>query len=77
MVPGTAERDRSTSREQWNDWWRVNSPSAGRALRRVNAGALWTWRPALLLRPGVRQEKSRADGGWVGQVAGDEALTGY
>jgi hypothetical protein len=77
MVPGTVERDRFTSREQWNDWWRVTSPPAGRALYRVNAGALWRWRPTRLWQAGSRQPERRSASGWVRSAPGREALTGY
>jgi hypothetical protein len=64
MVPGIAERDRSTIHEQWIDWWRtVNTAPAGRELHRVNASTLWAWRPSPPWRSGSSQEKARAGRG--------------
>lgn len=78
MVPGMAERDRFTCREQWNDWWRVASPPAGRALYRVNTGALWTWCTPHLWLPRGRQPGRRPGWGWVRHAPGrGAALTGY
>jgi hypothetical protein len=77
MVPGMAERDRFTSREQWNDWWRVVSPPAAGALFRVNACALWRWRPARLAPFGSRPPGRRFSWGWARHTPGREVLTGY
>jgi hypothetical protein len=77
MVPGTAERDRFTSREQWIDWWRVVSPPTDRTLHHVNAGVLWRWLPAHLWRSGIGQQKTRARWGWVRQALSREVFTGY
>ena len=62
MVPGMAERDRFTIREQWKDWWRVTLPPAGRGLHRVNAGTPGIWYATSMQRWRSRQQASR--GGW-------------
>ena len=77
MVPGLAERDRSTIHEQWIDWWRtVNVAPAGCELHRVNASARWTWRSSLLWRSGVSHERARSGRESAPQVLRREVLTG-
>lgn len=77
MVPGTAERDRFTSHEQWIDWWRVASPSGSRVLQHVNAGPRWTWPPVLLRRSQIRRKATGSGRGWFRQGLRREVSTGY
>ena len=77
MVPGTAERDRFTNREQWKDWWQAASPPGGRPLSRVNASGLWTWRRPQSWRWSSRQPGTRPGWGWARPTPGREAATGY
>jgi hypothetical protein len=77
MVPGTAERDRFTSREQWNDWWRDASPPAACGLHRVNTWAPGAWLATRLRQWRSGQKRTRAGWGWVRHAPGVEALTRY
>jgi hypothetical protein len=77
MVPGLAERDRSTIHEQWVDWWRTVNVAPGRCeLHRVNANARWAWRSSLLWRSGASHEQARSGRVPARQMLRREVLTG-
>lgn len=75
MAPGTVERDSLTNREQWKDWWRVDSPASG-ALHLVNADSRWTWGASRMWRVRDSLPGRGAHWDWLRHPAGRKALTG-
>ncbi|MCA9876218.1 MAG: hypothetical protein KC442_00490 [Thermomicrobiales bacterium] len=77
MVPGLAERERASLREQWTDWMRVVSPPlAGHRLFRIGA----TGHPSRLsaaLRATIRGRGVRAEAFGARHVLREELLKGY